>query len=132
MRGGISQVINDLMISLGIELPSWAGIILIIGILLFFYPSLLNNAKTKQARVLWKDSFFASVEERKRLQEKALLLVQGNESGLLGLVELAIQSSQLTLADQTLDAIEKEHPKLSREIRRLRFRIEQKSNSNTR
>ena len=127
MRGGISQVINDLMISLGIELPSWAGVVLIGVVLLFFFPSFLHNAKIKQARVLWKDSFFAPMEERTRLQQEALALVHGNESGLLGLVELAIQSSQLKLAEQTLQQMEKEHPKLSREIRRLRFRIDQKS-----
>lgn len=127
MRGGISQVINDLMISLGIELPSWAGLVLIGGVLLFFFPLFIKNAKIKQARVLWKDSFFAPIEERKNLQEEALALVQGNSSGLLGLVEMAIQSSQLKLAEQTLQKIETDHPNLSREIRRLRFRIDQRS-----
>ena len=128
MRGGISQVINDFMLSLGIELPSWAGVVLIVGLLLLFFPSFSKNAKIKQARILWKSSFFASLEERNRLQEEALTLVENNESGLLGLVEMAIQSSQLKLAEETLSRIEMQKSPPTREIRRLRFRIEQKAN----
>jgi hypothetical protein len=128
MRGGISQVINDFMLSLGIELPSWAGGVLILGLLLLFFPSFSKNAKIKQARILWKSSFFASIDERMSLQEEALRLVEKNESGLLGLVELAIQSSQLKLAEETLSRIEIQSSTSNREIRRLRFRIEQKAN----
>jgi hypothetical protein len=62
------------------------------------------------------------------LQEEALRLVEKNESGLLGLVELAIQSSQLKLAEETLSRIEIQSSTSNREIRRLRFRIEQKAN----
>ena len=127
MRGGISQVINDFLLSMGIELPSWAGAVFIILILLIFFPSFSKNAKIKQARILWKSSFFASLEERTRLQEEAFALVQNNPSGILGLVELAIQSSQLRLADETLKRLEESEDISSREIRRLRFRIEHKS-----
>ena len=128
MRGGISQVINDFLLSMGIELPSWAGAVFIILILLIFFPSFSKNAKIKQARILWKSSFFASIEERTRLQDEAFALVQNNPSGLLGLVELAIQSSQLRLAEETLKKLEENEDISSREIRRLRFHIEQKSN----
>lgn len=128
MRGGISQVINDFMLSMGIELPSWAGAVFIVVILLIFFPSFSKNAKIKQARILWKSSFFASIEERTRLQEEAFALVQNNQSGILGLVELSIQSSQLRLAEETLQKLEEETDIPMREIRRLRFRIEQKSN----
>ena len=129
MRGGISQVINDLMLSMGIELPSWAGAVFIIALLLVFFPSFSKNAKIKQARILWKSSFFESKEERSRLQEEAWILVHKNDSGALGLVELAIQSSQLRLAEETLQKLEQETDIPAREIRRLRFRIEQKSNT---
>jgi hypothetical protein len=44
------------------------------------------------------------------------------------LVELAIQSSQLKLAEETLSRIEIQSSTSNREIRRLRFRIEQKAN----
>ena len=128
MRGGISQVINDFLLSMGIELPPWAGAVFIILILLIFFPSFSKNAKIKQARILWKSSFFASIEERTRLQDEAFALVQNNPSGLLGLVELAIQSSQLRLAEETLKKLEENEDISSREIRRLRFHIEQKSN----
>ena len=128
MRGGISQVINDFLLSMGIELPSWAGAVFIILILLIFFPSFSKNAKIKQARILWKSSFFASIEERTRLQDEAFALVQNNPSGLLGLVELAIQSSQLRLAEETLNKLVENEDISSREIRRLRFHIEQKSN----
>lgn len=113
---------------MGIELPSWAGAVFIILILLVFFPSFSKNAKIKQARILWKSSFFASIEERTRLQNEAFALVQNNPSGLLGLVELAIQSSQLRLAEETLKKLEENEDISSREIRRLRFHIEQKSN----
>jgi len=128
MRGGISQVINDLLLSMGIELPSWAGAVFIVVILLLFFPSFSKNAKIKQARILWKSSFFASIDERTRLQKEAFILVRNNPSGILGLVELAIQSSQLRLAEETLQKIEGDTDISSREVRRLRFRIEQKSN----
>ena len=128
MRGGISQVINDFMLSVGIELPSWAGAVFIVVILLVFFPSFSKNAKVKQARLVWKSSFFASKEERTRLQNEAFALVHDNHSGLLGLVELAIQSSQLRLAEETLKKLEVETDIPNREIRRLRFRIDQKSN----
>lgn len=127
MRGGISQVINDFMVSMGIELPSWAGAVFIVVLLFVFFPSFSKNAKIKQARILWKSSFYASKEERIRLQEEAFGLVYKNNSGALGLVELAIQSSQLRLAEETLKRLEQETDISPREIRRLRFRIEQKS-----
>ena len=128
MRGGISQVINDFLLSMGVELPSWAGAVFILLLLLIFFPSFSKNAKIKQARILWKSSFYASIEERRRLQNEAFEMVQNNPSGALGLVELAIQSSQLQLAEETLQRLEGETEIPSREIRRLRFRIEQKSN----
>ena len=130
MRGGISQVINEFVQSLGVEIPSWSGVALVIVLIIVFFPSLLNNAKTRQARVLWKDSMFANIDERKRMQEEALELVKNNESGLFGLVELSISSSQLRLAEETLVKISQLKPRsksVKREIRRLRFRIEQQS-----
>ena len=130
MRGGISQVINEFVQSLGVDIPSWSGIALVAVLIIVFFPSLLNNAKTRQARVLWKESMFANIEERKQMQEQALELVKNNESGLFGLVELSISSSQLRLAEETLVRISQMKPpskSLKREIRRLRFRIEQQS-----
>ena len=130
MRGGISQVINEFIQSLGFDIPSWSGIALVIVLVIVFFPSLLNNAKTRQARVLWKDAMFANIEDRKRMQEEAFALVKNNESGLFGLVELSIASSQLRLAEETLLRIAEMKPNskyVKREIRRLRFRIEQQS-----
>jgi len=130
MRGGISQVINEFIQSTGVEIPSWSGVALVIALIIVFFPSLLNNARTRQARVLWKESMFANIDDRKRMQDQAFDLVRNNESGLFGLVELSISSSQLRLAEETLVRIAEMRPKskkLKREIRRLRFRIEQQS-----
>ena len=130
MQGGISQTINDFLLSMGIMLPRWAGAVIIILVLLCFFPFLIKNARTQKARVIWKSSFFEPRDKRERLQQEALALVEGNPSGLFSLVELAIHNSQLQLAEDALKNIppsKRNIKKNRKEIRRLLFRIEQKA-----
>ena len=126
MRGGISQTINDLFHSFGVSLPSWAGIVIILFVLILFFPYFVKNAKTQKARLIWKASFFESKDKRLAQQEEAMELVEGNISGQLSLVELALHNNQLQLAEDTLKKIQP-IKKYKKDIRRLFFRIEQKA-----
>ena len=129
MRGGISQTINDLFQSLGISLPNWAGIVIIVVVLILFYPFFVKNARTQKARIIWKGSFFEPKDKRMLQQKEAMALVEGNISGQLSLVELALHNNQLQLAEDTLRTIRPAR-KHKKEIRRLLFRIEQKAARN--
>ena len=125
MRGGISQTINEFFQSVGIDLPSWAGIVIVILILMCFFPVFVKNARTQKARILWKSSFYEPKEKRDSLQRAALQLVENNPSGLFSLIELAIHHGHLRIAEDTLQAVPISK-KNRKEIRRLQFRIQQK------
>ena len=105
MRGGISQTINEFFQSIGIDLPSWAGVVIIILILLCFFPVFVKNARTQKARLLWKSSFYEPKDKREELQREALLLVENNPSGLFSLIELAIHNGRLQIAEETLKGV---------------------------
>ena len=125
MRGGISQTINEFFQSIGIDLPSWAGVVIIILILMCFFPVFVKNARTQKARLLWKSSFYEPKEKRENLQQEALQLVENNPSGVFSLIELAIHNGHLQIAEETLRDIPVSK-KNRKEIRRLQFRIQQK------
>ena len=125
-RGGISQTINEFMQALGVELPPWAGLAFVVIVVILFFPTFVKNARTQRARKIWKSSFFENIDRRQALQEEALALVENNVDGLFSLVELALQASQLQLAERTLARIPNQR-KHRREIRRYEFKIEQKA-----
>ena len=124
-RGGISETINEFMQAMGVELPPWTGLVLIVTIVVVFFPTFVKNARTQKARKIWKASFFENIDRRYALQEEALSLVENNVDGIFSLVELALQASQLQLAEKTLDRIPRTK-KNRREIRRFEFKIAQK------
>ena len=124
-RGGISQTINEFMQALGIELPPWAGIAFVLIIVTLFLPTFIKNARTQRARKIWKSSFFENIDRRHALQAEALSLVENNVDGMFSLVELALQASQLQLAERTLARVPNQK-KNRREIRRYEFKIAQK------
>ena len=113
------------MQALGIELPSWAGLAFVLVVVVFFLPTFIKNARTQRARKIWKSSFFENIDRRHALQEEALSLVANNADGMFSLVELALQASQLQLAERTLERIPNKR-KNRREIRRYEFKISQK------
>ncbi len=123
-RGGISQTINEFMQALGVELPPWAGLAFVLVIVILFFPTFIKNARTQRARKIWKSSFFENIDRRHALQEEALSLVENNVDGIFSLVELAVQASQLQLAERTLERVPNKK-KNRREIRRYEFKIAQ-------
>ena len=122
-RMGLSQIINDFFMALGIELPGWTGIAVALGVFVLFFPLFLRNARTTRARKMMKKAGHASGQERDDLELKAIQLVKNNPYGLLALADLAHQMKRYTLAISLLDQLPNK-PKLRREARRIRSKME--------
>ena len=119
---GISQIVNDLALSLGIELPPWSGAAAALLIFAFCFPIFLRNARAARAKKMLKRSDLSSGAEREVFEKKAIDLVGTNPHGLLTLADTAQKLNRYTLANELLNRLPKTK-KLNREARRLRNKM---------
>ena len=99
---GISQIINDIALSIGVTLPPWSGAVFAGVVFVLCFPIFLRNARAARARKMLKRSDLCSGEERDRLEQKALNLAASSPHGLLSLADTAHKLKRYSLSMEIL------------------------------
>ncbi len=97
--GAIRGLLDGLLGATGVHLPIWAGPALVAVLVVVAWPWLRANARTEEARKLLRASGRARGEERARLEERALALVEGNADGLIALGQGAVEQGRRALVE---------------------------------
>ena len=122
-RGSLSQVINDFLQALGLDLPWWSGLAMVLAIFIVFLPQFIQTARSQRARKLLKQAGYEDPELRRKNEQKAILLVKNNPQGLLALAEEALRNKNYDQADRILRLVPQKKKKYRYEIRRLRKKM---------
>ena len=108
MSRGLGQVLGDLMLIFGVELPEWGGLALGVIMGLLFLPFFLKNHKSSKARKILKKSSLEAYEARRDHELEAISLVAHSPHGLIALCDEAMVQGRYALAKEILLSLPKE------------------------
>lgn len=118
----LTGMLDTLFQVLGVQLPSWGGTVLLLGLLALLGPFFYRNSRTKKARKKLQALSLEGGQARLDGEEEVLELVRGHSFGLVVVVEEAHKRGMRRLADRALEELDRtgkhrdQFRRLSREL----------------
>ena len=99
------DAINAILEALNISLPSWAGPILALSLVLLLMPFILRNFKIGRARKILQRSRILQPEARRRAGRQALGVVGDVPMGLVAVADEALRQGRSLLAREAVQRL---------------------------
>ena len=124
MRGGLTQVIGDLLSIFGIQLPPWGGLVMALIVAVVFIPFFVRSHRASLSRKKLKLSGFENRDKRIRMEGEAVDMVRDNPDALIALAEEGMRLGRYPFVRKVLALLPEEKKKYGKIVKQLTQKME--------